>query len=87
MAEIEITYSLETPFGITDSGLSVVLDLDEDEVVEFEPEHMPEEATAWIPEFISANPGGKKALPKKKRGEKAELGSKDPEEIPKRPRP
>lgn len=55
--------------------------LEDGETVQWEPEYMAPEVVSWTPVFEAANPGTKVTMPKKKKGEKAEVPSNDPAKV------
>jgi hypothetical protein len=86
MAEtIQVSYTLETDFGLSAPQDILTVELEEDEVFEFEPEFFPENVTAWYPEFISANPGGRFSMGKMMPGQMARISTGDPGRMPRGP--
>lgn len=79
--EFEISYILETQFGLTEEMGVTTVTLEEGTEVEWEPDFLDDDVVAWHPVFESANPGAKRMLPAKRKGQKAKLSSNDPAEI------
>lgn len=78
MTTIRVGYILETQFGTSDVQGLRNIDLEDGQVVHFEPKHLHPSVNAWHPVFVASDTGQFHSLPKKKRGEKALLGTNDP---------